>query len=268
MSTAAFPCPADHQGRRYVITGAASGIGRRTAELLAAEGASLVLADISDAVEAVAASLDATAMVGDLACEDNCRALAQTAGDRLGGVDGAVIAAGIVRSAAIAETSGADFEHVMNVNVMAPFHLTRALLVHLRAATGGAGLVYIGSKDAFDIVPGLVGYSVSKAALLQFAKTVAIEEGKHGIRSNVIHPDVVIDGSSLWTDELRRNRAAKHGVDPADLASHYTSRNALGVALTTDDMAYAASFLLSRRARAITGAVLTVDGGYGPAFPR
>ena len=126
----------------------------------------------------------------------------------------------------------------------------------------------MGSKDAFDVVPGLLAYSVSKAALLQLSKTIAIEEGRYGVRSNVLHPDVVIEGSGLWDEELQQNRASKHGVDVSDLAEHYKSRNALGIALSTDDMAYAISYLLSQRARAVSGTVITVDGGYGPAFPR
>jgi|SaaInlV_100m_DNA_5_1039725.scaffolds.fasta_scaffold18671_2 NAD(P)-dependent dehydrogenase (short-subunit alcohol dehydrogenase family) len=263
-----FPRSSDHAGQVYVVTGAASGIGRRTAELLAAEGASLILADIAEGVADVAKNLGAKAVVGDLSDATICARCADTAIDAFGRVDGAIIAAGVVNSKSIHETTKAEFQRVMDINLMAPFLLTKALIPHLRTAEHGSGLVFIGSKDAFDIVPGLVAYSVSKAALLQLAKTVAIEEGKFGIRSNVIHPDVVIEGSSLWNAELRSNRAAKHGVDPDGLADHYSGRNALGIALSTDDMAYAASFLLSDRARAISGAVLSVDGGYGPAFAR
>jgi NAD(P)-dependent dehydrogenase (short-subunit alcohol dehydrogenase family) len=263
-----FPRSSSHSGQTYVVTGAASGIGHRTAELLAAEGASLVLADIAEGVADVAKTLGGKAVVGDLSDANICAKCADVAMDAFGRLDGAVIAAGVVNSKSIHETTQAEFQRVMDINLLAPFLLTKALIPHLRTADNGAGLVFVGSKDAFDIVPGLAAYSVSKAALLQLAKTVAIEEGKFGIRSNIIHPDVVIEGSSLWNAELRSNRAAKHGVDPDGLADHYRARNALGIALSTDDMAYAASFLLSDRARAISGAVLSVDGGYGPAFAR
>lgn len=264
----AFPKTSDHKGRVYVVTGAASGIGRRTAELLAAEGARLVLADISEDLRDVAKALDAAAVVGDLTHAETCEACLASGLGTYGRIDGAVIAAGVVNSHSIAETNEADFRRVMDINLMAPFLLTKTLIPHLRQSDRDASFVFVGSKDAFDVVRGLVAYSVSKAALLQLSKTVAVEEGPHGIRSNIIHPDVVIEGSSLWNETLRQNRAAKHGVDADALADHYKARNALGIALTTDDMAYAASFLLSPRATAITGAVMTVDGGYAPAFAR
>ncbi len=263
-----FPKPADHQGRVYVVTGAASGIGRRIAELLHAEGARLVLADVSKTLPAVAASLDAQWVVADLSDPAPNRDSVAKATQAYGHVDGAVMAAGVVNSTDLASTSAADFRRVLDINLMAPFHLTQALLPHLRGSDRGPSLVYVGSKDAFDVVPGVAAYSVSKAALLQLAKTVAVEEGPHGIRANVLHPDVVLEGSSLWGKELKANRASHHGVSPDDLAKHYSKRNALGVALSADDMAYAVSFLLSLRASSISGAVLTVDGGYGPAFPR
>lgn len=263
-----FPKATDHKGRVYVVTGAASGIGRRTAELLAAEGAGLVLADISENLNDVAKSLEAVPVVGDLTNAKICEACVAKGIEAFGRIDGAVIAAGVVNSKSIAETDERDFRRVMDINLIAPFLLTKALIPHLRRSDRNASFVFVGSKDAFDVVRGLVAYSVSKAALVQLSKTIAVEEGPNGIRSNIIHPDVVIEGSSLWNETLRQNRAEKHGVDPSALADHYKARNALGVALTTDDMAYAASFLLSSRARAISGAVLTVDGGYAPAFPR
>ena len=263
-----FPNATDHKGRVYVVTGSASGIGRRTAELLAAEGARLVLADISEGVRDVAKELGAQSVVGDMSRSEICENAVQSGLEAYGRIDGAVIAAGVVNSKSIHDTQEADFRRVMDINLMAPFLLTKALIPHMRQSERDASFVFIGSKDAFDVVPGLAAYSISKAALVQLSKTVAIEEGPHGIRSNIVHPDVVIQGSSLWNDTLRQNRAAKHGVAPDELADHYKARNALGVALSTDDMAYAVSFLLSARARAISGAVLSVDGGYGPAFAR
>lgn len=264
----ASPIADAHKGQSYLVTGAASGIGRQTAQLLAAEGASLVLCDISENVLDVAEKLDAQAVVGDLTDTEVCSEAVLVALDVYGKIDGAVVAAAVVNSKTIAETSDADFRRVIEINLIAPFLLARAVIPHLRGSKNCGGFVFIGSKDAFDAVPGVAAYSVSKAALLQLAKTIAVEEGKNGIRSNVIHPDVVIEGSGLWTDELRQNRATEHGISSADLIEHYKARNALGIALSTDDMANAASFFLSTRARAITGAVLTVDGGYAPAFPR
>lgn len=263
-----FPKPADHQGRVYIVTGASSGIGKRIAELLHAEGAKLVLADISENLSDVAKTLDAQWVVADLSDPGPNADCVSLALEAYGQLDGAVMAAGVVNSAHLADTSAADFQRVLEINVLAPFHLTKAMLPSLRGTGRGPSLVYVGSKDAFDVVPGVAAYSVSKAALLQLAKTVAIEEGRHGIRANVLHPDVVLEGSGLWGAELRANRASHHGVSADDLARHYSKRNALGVALSADDMAYAVSFLLSRRAAAVSGAVLTVDGGYGPAFPR
>ena len=90
------------------------------------------------------------------------------------------MAAGVVNSTDLASTSAADFRRVLDINLMAPFHLTQALLT----ASAGLGSRTVSGlcrvKDAFDVVPGVAAYSVSKAALLQLAKTVAVEEGPHG----------------------------------------------------------------------------------------
>lgn len=257
-----------HRDRVYVVTGAASGIGRGIAELLAAEGAKLVLADISENVSNVANKIGAVFVKGDLTKAENCEKCVEKAIQEYGNIDGAIMAAGIVDPNTIAGTSLEDYHKVMDVNVTSPFLLSKAVIAKLREQGNGGSLVYIGSKDAFDAVPGVAAYSISKAALLQLAKTVALEEGKYGIRSNVVHPDVVIEGSSLWSEELRANRSEKHGVDLDDLPEHYRKRNALGIILKPEDMAYAVSFLMSNRAAAISGAVISVDGGYGPAFPR
>ena len=90
----AFPKPADHQGRVYVVTGAASGIGKRIAELLHAEGACLVLADVSETLLEIAVALDAQWVVGDLSDPAPNRDCVAKAKQAFGHVDGAVMAAG------------------------------------------------------------------------------------------------------------------------------------------------------------------------------
>ena len=258
----------EHEGSVFVVTGAASGIGRAVAQELSGQGARLVLTDLSSELSGVAEALGAEAIIGDLTDPAINRACVSTALNAFGRIDGAVMCAAVVSLTSVAEADPDDFRRVLDINLMAPFHLTQAIVPEMRRQGDGGALVYVGSKDAFDPVPNVAAYSVSKAALVQLAKTVALEEGRHGIRANLVHPDVVMDGSGLWDDNLKANRAAKHGVDPSNLAEHYRSRNALNIVLSSKHMADAVSFLLSSRAEAITGGVLNVDGGYGPAFPR
>jgi NAD(P)-dependent dehydrogenase (short-subunit alcohol dehydrogenase family) len=256
------------------VTGAASGIGRDIARHLAAKGANLGLADIdAEALARTADELDGPSgrpvtVGGDLTDEVVAAELVGATVRRFGGVDGAVLNAGVALPGEISGLSAADWRRSLDVNATSHFLLAKCLLPILRAQALGGSLVFIGSKNMFSPGAGFGAYSASKAALAQLARTVAIEAGAYGVRSNVVNPDNVFEGSALWSPELRAQRAAVYGIRPEDLEAYYTQRNLMKVPITGRDVAKAVAFMLSDDAWRTTACVLTVDGGVPGVFPR
>src|SRR6185503_8382248 len=111
-------------------------------------------------------------------------------------------------------------------------------------------------------------YSAAKAAEAQLAKVLALEGAPHGIRSNIINPDAVFQDSKLWSEEIRRERAAAQGIGVDQIEDFYRKRNLLGARILPDDVAQAALFFASDRSAKTTGCTLTVDGGVKDAFAR
>ncbi len=265
---------APFRGRVYIVTGAASGIGRDIARHLAAKGAQLGLGDIDTlALDRTADELEAASgrpatVGGDLTDEAVVAELVNATVRRFGGVDGAVFNAGVAIPGEINSLSAADWRRSLDVNATSHFLLAKHLLPILQAQRLGGSLVFIGSKNMFSPGAGFGAYSASKAALAQLARTVAIEAGPFGVRSNIVNPDNVFEGSALWSPELRAQRAAVYGIRPEDLEAYYTQRNLMKVPISGLDVAKAVAFMLSDEAMRTTACVLTVDGGVPGVFPR
>ena len=100
------------------------------------------------------------------------------------------------------------------------------------------------------------------------ARCLAEEGGAHGIRCNVVNPDAVISGSSIWKSDWRAARAKDHGIKPEELEEFYRKRTTLKVNIFVEDIAEAAFFFATKRSAKITGAYLNVDGGVPAAYPR
>jgi NAD(P)-dependent dehydrogenase (short-subunit alcohol dehydrogenase family) len=266
------PDPPELAGRIVVVTGAASGIGRETAFDLARRGAQLVLADRdSEGLEQTVSELSServAAVDGDLTEEEAVDRLVGTAVRTFGGIDAVVSNAGIATAGRLGELDLADWQRSLDVNATSHFLLTRKVLPLLERQGLGGSLVYVASKNAFSPGAGFGAYSAAKAAEVQIARIAALEGGPIAVRANVVNPDAVFAGSRLWSDEVRAERAAAHGVAPDELQAFYVSRNLLKVEVTPRDVAEAVAFLVSDRARATTGCVVTVDAGLPPAFPR
>ena len=264
------PRPPELAGRVAIVTGAASGIGRDVAHDLAARGAHLVLADIdANGLERTCEGLEqAVRVAGDLTDGAVVDRLVHAAVATFGGVDSVVFNAGVGSTGRLAELPETEWQRSLDVNLTAQFRLTkRALGLMIEQGIGGS-LVYVASKNAFAPGAGFGSYSVAKAGLVQLMRIAALEGGRHGIRANAVNPDAVFAGSGLWSEELRRERAEAHGVDPEELEAFYASRSLLGRAVTGADVAEAVAFLSSERSRATTGCVIPVDGGVPAAFPR
>ncbi len=269
------PQEREFAGSCFIVTGAASGIGRGIALDLAAKGASLVLADLD---------ADGLTVLADLLVADGLPAPAVVAGDQsdpvvvnatvdaavqsYGGLDGVVLNAGIGMTGTLDELTLDQWTSTMRINVASAFLLTQAGMRAMRAQGKGGSLVFVASKNAFGPGAGFGAYSASKAAMVQLMRIAALEGGADGIRSNAVNPDAVFDNSRLWEGGLREERAAAHGIKPEELEDFYASRNLLHRRVTTSDVAQSVSFLLSDQSSRTTGCVIPVDGGVANAFPR
>ncbi len=245
-------------GRTAIVTGAASGIGRATAVLLAAEGASVVVADLDDAganrtaTTIEAAGGTARAATTDVTDSEACRQLVEIATTELGGLDIVVNSAGIIRRADVVGTSEQDWDAVMAVNVRSIFLLGKHA-VPVMAMAGRGSIVNIGSGWGLKGGANAVSYCASKGAVVNMTRAMAIDHGPAGIRVNCVCPGD--------TDTpLLRSEARQLGVDEAAFLVESAERplSRLG---TPEDIARAVLYLSSDEASWVTGSILVVDGG-------
>jgi NAD(P)-dependent dehydrogenase (short-subunit alcohol dehydrogenase family) len=241
--------------RIALVTGAAQGIGQRTALLLADRAHALVLSDLRACVETKAAiealGGECVEHVGDLCDEAVIDALAERVGERWGRLDVLVNNAGIALIAPIEKTAAAQLRRVLEVNLVAPFLLCRALSPLLFAARG-ASVVNVASIAGLAGVADRAAYNASKHGLVGLTRTLAAEWGGRGVRVNAVCPawvktpmDDASQGSGMYTD--------------ADI----TERVPMGRFASPDDVARAIAFLADPIASAfINGHALVVDGGW------
>ena len=264
----------DLAGRVVIVTGGGSGIGRETAVALARAGAHLAVSDwdavgLDSATELIReVGHDPVAVTGDISDPDVVDRLVRETILAFGGVDGLVSNAGVAVAGHLVDLALEDWERSLAVNATSHFLLVRRILPVFERQGLGGSMVFVASKNAFSPGEGFGAYSVAKAAEVQLARMVAIEAGRAGVRANVVSPDAVFEGSKLWDETLRRERAKAHGVSIDQLERFYADRSLLGRAVRASDVAEAIAFCLSDRSSRITGCVITVDAGVAAAFPR
>ncbi|HEY3411572.1 MAG TPA: bifunctional rhamnulose-1-phosphate aldolase/short-chain dehydrogenase [Armatimonadota bacterium] len=262
--------------RVALVTGAAGAIGAGIARKFAAAGAHVICADL-DLPKAPSLASDITAankanpalaVEMDVTSEPSVQAAFRQIALAYGGIDILVSNAGIAHSCPIDCLELADWQRSLDVNATGHFLVAREALRMMKQQGTGGSLVFIATKNVTSPGKDFAAYSAAKSAEAQLAKVLALEAGPFGIRSNMVNPDAVFEGSGLWSDEVREQRAKAQGIRPEEIEEFYRKRNILQANVTAEDVAEAALFLASDRSAKTTGAMIPVDGGIKDAFPR
>ena len=245
------------QGKVALVTGAGSGFGEGIATRFAAEGARVIINDVSvKAGERVAAAINATGgqaqfVAADVSRGDDVATLLKASVSAFGGLDIVVNNAGVShRNQSMLGVSEAEFDRVFAVNVKSLYWTAQHMVPHFRERGGGA-FVNIASTAGVRPRPGLVWYNGSKGAMITISRAMAVELAPDRIRVNVINP-VAGDTPLL---------ATFMGEDTPERRAQFISSIPLGRFSQPRDIANAALYLASDEADFITGACLEVDGG-------
>jgi NAD(P)-dependent dehydrogenase (short-subunit alcohol dehydrogenase family) len=243
------------EARVAVVTGAAQGIGRRTAELFAERGYRLAIVDLRQPVEIVdaieSAGGEAFGYAGNIADEATVAQFAAAVFTRFGRVDVLVNNAGISLISPAEKTAAADYRRVLEVNLVAPFLLAKAFGEKMLEARSGS-IINVASVAGLLGIADRAAYNASKHGLIGLTRTLAAERGGRGVRVNAVCPgwvktemDVADQANGSYTD--------------ADIAG----RVPMGRFASADDIARAIAFLADERESPfINGHMLSVDGGW------
>jgi meso-butanediol dehydrogenase / (S,S)-butanediol dehydrogenase / diacetyl reductase len=247
------------EGRAIIVTGASQGIGHAIARRVAAEGARLVVASDpvdSDRLEAIATSLDgAVAAPVDLGDPDAGDRMVALCLERHGRLDGIVNNAARHYSGTVVDIALAEWDLALRINLTAAMLLAKAALPHLRSSGSGA-IVNITSQRAFASGHGEPAYESAKAALLALTRSMAVDYGPQGIRTNCVSPGLILsERAQGWLDGGPRRREAMAATTPLRRPGE------------PGEVAAVVAFLLSDDASYINGAVIAVDGGALAGLP-
>jgi 3-oxoacyl-[acyl-carrier protein] reductase len=234
------------QGRRAIVTGAASGIGRASAQLFADEGASVLAVDLPDAPIAPHAGVHAFGI--DITGEDAPARIVAEAVAKLGGVDIVFNNAGVSGRANVDEITDAAWDRTLAVNLRAPMRIARAAIPELKKSKAGR-IINTASVMAEGTDFGLAAYCASKAGVAGLTRTQALELGRYGITANYIMPGAIATGMTRVAFD-----------DPA-VAEVWAKKSPLKRLGQPIDMARVALFLASDDGGFVTGHGLCADGG-------
>jgi NAD(P)-dependent dehydrogenase (short-subunit alcohol dehydrogenase family) len=245
-------------GKRALITGGASGIGRATALLFAQEGAAVSVVDLDAEAgrmligEIQQAGGRAIFVRADVSSEEDCREAVRRTVSALNGLDILFNNAGIVRRGSVLEVSEEEWDHVMAVNVRSVFLLSKYAIPVMARAGGG---VIVNAASGWGLVggPRAAAYCASKGAVVLLTKSMAIDHGLENIRVNCLCPGDT--DTPMLRDEARQLGQSE------ELFLQEAAQRPLGRIGTPDEVARAVLYLASDASSYVTGTALIVDGG-------
>ncbi len=252
------------EGKVAIVTGGAAGLGEGMSRRFAAEGAKVLIADVDgDAGAALADDIGGNAQFveADVSQLEQISGLVTAAVERFGGLHVMVNNAGVsgTMHRSLFDDDLADFEKIMAVNLRAVMAGTRDAALHMREAGTGGSIINITSIGGILAGGGVMTYRASKAAVIQFTKSAAIELAHYEIRVNAIAPGNIRSG-------IVRKSASGEDLDKIEefeekIREQMRNDRPLKREGTADDVAEAALYFATDRSRYVTGTVLPVDGG-------
>jgi rhamnulose-1-phosphate aldolase/alcohol dehydrogenase len=268
-----MPKPKPLATRIALVTGAASGIGLATAKKLAAEGACVVIADLSlEKAKAAAQEIGSSDVAVGVRVDVSDEAAVQAAVDAtvlaFGGVDLVVNNAGLSLSRSLLETTEKDWDLQHDVMAKGSFLVAKATAKAMIEQGMGGDIVYISSKNSIFAGPNNVAYGAAKADQAHQVRLLAAELGEHGIKVNGVNPDGVVQGSGIFASGWGANRAAVYGVEEQDLGKFYAQRTILKREVLPANIANAVFVLCTDELSHTTGLHIPVDAGVAAAFLR
>ena len=252
------------KGKRAAVTGSSQGIGFAIAEALAREGCNVALcardeARLGEAVEKL--SGHGTKIAGipsDLSAEDGCRVFVERSVAELGGLDILVNNVGGMIPGTLDSLTPADWERVLNVNLMAAVYTTKFAVAHLKKGTN-ARILNVSGVSGKQLLPGSLTTTLPNAAIIGFSKIMAGELGKHAITVNNICPGLTSTESWIGRAEAM---AKVRGVTADDIRAGIAAQTLLGRWAKPEEIGSVAAFLVSEVNSYMTGTTIEVDGGF------
>ncbi|XP_055324485.1 3-oxoacyl-[acyl-carrier-protein] reductase FabG-like [Sitodiplosis mosellana] len=249
-------------GKVVLITGASSGIGAATAHRLAKQGATLALSGRNvENLKAVAKDVGADksfVVPGDVTKEADTENILKNTIEKYGKLDVLINNAGILETGSIENTSLEQFDRLINTNVRSIYHLTMLAVPHLIKTQGA--IVNVSSVNGIRSFPGVLAYNISKTAVDQLTRCVALELAAKNVRCNSVNPGVTI------TNLHKRGGMTEDAY--AKFLEHSKTTHAMGRPGQAIEIADAIVFLAGDASSFITGVNLPVDGGRHAMCPR